>query len=162
MLAAPANRLGIRDRSIGLTHCAVAGREHEVAYLRVRDFNETEHGMEVDICVSKIAPREVKVPFGSRPSSCPVRACRAWKDEADLTAPDGFAYRPLHPRWHTVMDGGLDPETIGDVITRLGKWADLDFRSTSCGSGIRRDGLDQGVRGCRRPRPPRMGVPAHA
>ncbi|MFE2491621.1 hypothetical protein ACFXGR_52330 [Streptomyces mirabilis] len=52
MLAAPANRLGIRDRSIGLTHFAVAGREHEVAYLRVRDFNETEHGMEVDICVS--------------------------------------------------------------------------------------------------------------
>ncbi|MFE2972223.1 hypothetical protein ACFXKC_53490 [Streptomyces sp. NPDC059340] len=31
VLAAPADRLGIRDRSIGLTHFAVAGREHEVA-----------------------------------------------------------------------------------------------------------------------------------
>ncbi|MFJ8078978.1 hypothetical protein ACIQ7Q_34865 [Streptomyces sp. NPDC096176] len=39
--------------------------------------------------------------------------------------PDDFACKPLHPRWHTVMDGGLDPETIGDVITRLGRWADL-------------------------------------
>ncbi|MFI6485981.1 hypothetical protein [Streptomyces sp. NPDC050564] len=38
-----------------------------------------------------------------------------------LTAPDDFAYKPLHPRWHTVMDGGLEDETIGDVITRLGK-----------------------------------------
>ncbi|MCX4429605.1 integrase [Streptomyces mirabilis] len=130
VLAAPDNRLGIRDRSIGLTHFAVAGRQHEIAYLRLRDFTETEHGMEVDIRVSKIAPRKAKVPFGSRPSSCPVRAWRAWKDEAQLTDPDGFAYRPLHPRWHTVMDGGLDPGTIGDVITRLGTWANLGFRPT--------------------------------
>ncbi|MBA2949598.1 tyrosine-type recombinase/integrase [Streptomyces sp. PSKA28] len=128
--AAPDNRLGIRDRSIGLTHFAIAGREHEIAALRVRDLVETEHGMEVDIRVSKIKPRKVKVPFGSRPSSCPVRAWRAWKDEAQLTDPDGYAYRPLHPRWHTVMAGGLDAETIGDVITRLGRWADLSFRPT--------------------------------
>ncbi|EMF56476.1 tyrosine-type recombinase/integrase [Streptomyces bottropensis] len=130
VVAVPDNRLGIRDRSIGLTCFAIAGREHEVAFLRVRDFVVTEHGMEVDVRVSKIKPRKVKVPFGSRPSSCPVRAWRAWKAEANLTDPDDFAYKPLHNRWHTVMDGGLDPETIGDVITRLGKWAELDFRPT--------------------------------
>ncbi|MFE2993164.1 hypothetical protein [Streptomyces sp. NPDC059262] len=49
VVAAPDSRLGIRDRSIGLTAFAIAGREHEVAYLRVRDFTETEHGMEVDV-----------------------------------------------------------------------------------------------------------------
>ncbi|MFD8381734.1 integrase [Streptomyces sp. NPDC059679] len=130
VVAAPDNRLGIRDRSIGLTCFAIAGREHDVAFLRVRDFTETEHGMEVDVRVSKIKPRKVKVPFGSRPSSCPVRAWRAWKAEAELSDPDDFAYKPLHPRWHTVMDGGLDPETIGDVITRPGKWAELGFRPT--------------------------------
>lgn len=130
VLAAPETRLGIRDRSIGLTAFAIAGREHEVAHLRVRDFTETEHGMEVHVRVSKIKPRKVKVPFGSRPSSCPVRAWRAWKAEADLADPDDFAYKPLHNRWHTVMNGGLDPETIGDVITRLGTWAELDFRPT--------------------------------
>ncbi|MFG3369654.1 integrase [Streptomyces sp. NPDC048156] len=130
VLAAPETRLGIRDRSIGLTAFAIAGREHEVAHLRLRDFTETEHGMEVHVRVSKIKPRKVKVPFGSRPSSCPVRAWRAWKAEADLSDPDDFAYKPLHNRWHTVMGGGLDPETIGDVITRLGTWADLDFRPT--------------------------------
>ncbi|MFB6963070.1 recombinase family protein [Streptomyces sp. NPDC056309] len=130
LVAAPENRLGIRDRSIGLTAFAIAGREHEVAFLRLRDFVGTEHGMEVDVRVSKIKPRKVKVPFGSRPSSCPVRAWRDWKAEAQLSDPDDFAYKPLHNRWHTVMDGGLDPETIGDVITRLGKWAELDFRPT--------------------------------
>ncbi|MEV5176857.1 hypothetical protein AB0L10_38595 [Streptomyces flaveolus] len=124
VIAAPDNRLGIRDRSIGLTAFAIVGREHEVAFLRVRDVVETEHGMEVDVRVSKIKPRKVKVPFGSRPSSCPVRAWRAWKESAGLTDPDDFAYKPLHNRWHTVMEGGLDPETIGDVITRLGKWAE--------------------------------------
>ncbi|MEU9190653.1 hypothetical protein AB0D14_40305 [Streptomyces sp. NPDC048484] len=130
VVAAPDTRLGIRDRSIGLTCFAIAGREHEVAFLRVRDFVETEHGMEVDVRVSKIKPRKGQVPFGSRPNSCPVRAWRAWKEEAGLTDPDDFAYKPLHNRWHTVMPGGLDPETIGDVITRLGKWDALDFRPT--------------------------------
>ncbi|WP_406390192.1 hypothetical protein OG806_49570 [Streptomyces sp. NBC_00882] len=130
VVAAPDNRLGIRDRSIGVICFAIARREHEVAYLRVRDFVETEHGMEAKVRVSKINPRKVKVPFGSRPSSCPVRAWRTWNAEAALDDPDDFAYKPLHNRWHTVMDSGLDPETIGDVITRLGKWAELDFRPT--------------------------------
>ncbi|MFF0451094.1 hypothetical protein ACFYT4_32715 [Streptomyces sp. NPDC004609] len=40
----------------------------------MRDFVVTEHGMEVDVPVPKIQLRKVKVPFGSRPSSCPVSA----------------------------------------------------------------------------------------
>ncbi|MFD4972792.1 hypothetical protein [Streptomyces sp. NPDC058424] len=60
----------------------------------------------------------------------------AWKAEAGLSDSDDFAYKPLHNRWHTVMDGGLDPETSGDVITRLGKWAELSFRTT--GHSLRR------------------------
>lgn len=128
--AAPGNRLGIRNRSIVLTQFAIAGREHEVAYLRVRDIQAHENGLLVDIRVSKVKPRKVKVPFGTRPSTCPVRAWRAWKEEAGLSDPDDFAYKPLHPRWHTVMGGGLDPETIGDVITRLGAAAELKFRPT--------------------------------
>ncbi|MFP8886776.1 site-specific integrase [Streptomyces mangrovi] len=96
----------------------------------MRDFTETEHGMEVDVQVFKIKPRKVKVPFGSRPSSCPMRAWRAWKESAGLTDPDDFAYKPLRNRWHTVLPGGLEPETIGDVITRLGTRAKLSFRPT--------------------------------
>ncbi|MDH6629907.1 hypothetical protein M2271_007756 [Streptomyces sp. LBL] len=66
----------------------------------------------------------------SRPWTAPTRAWRAWKEEANLTDPDDSAYKPLHNRCHTVMPGGLDPETRGDAITRLGKWAELGFRPT--------------------------------
>ncbi|UXY17496.1 hypothetical protein N8I84_00975 [Streptomyces cynarae] len=85
--AAPDNLLGIRNRSIGLLHFALTAREHEVAYLRLRDIVEHENGLEVDVRVSKTAPRKVKVPFGSRPSTCPLRAWRAWKETAGLTDP---------------------------------------------------------------------------
>ncbi|MCX4411258.1 hypothetical protein OG840_59740 [Streptomyces sp. NBC_01764] len=43
--------------------------------------------------------------------------------------PDGFAYRPLHPRWHP-RHGRRPRPTIGDVITRFGTWAKLGFRPT--------------------------------
>lgn len=59
-----------------------------------------------------------------------MRAWRAWKESAGLSDPDDFAYKPLHNRWHNVLDGGLEPETIGDVITRLGAWVALSFRPT--------------------------------
>ncbi|WP_234326718.1 integrase [Streptomyces sp. NRRL S-337] len=93
----PRTRLGIRDRAIILLQFAIAGREHEVARLRLRDIVEVEHGLEVDVRVSKISPRKVKVPFGSRPSTCPVGAWRAWTEAAGLTDPDGYAFRALNP-----------------------------------------------------------------
>ncbi|URZ99447.1 integrase [Streptomyces lydicamycinicus] len=111
LAAAPDTRLGIRDRAIVLLQFAITGREHEVAHLRLRDITETEHGLEIDVRVSKISPRKVKVPFGSRPSTCPVRAWRAWTEAAGLHDPDGLAFRALHPRWHTVMDAGLVPRS---------------------------------------------------
>ncbi|GAA5607948.1 hypothetical protein [Streptomyces griseus] len=41
---------------------------------------------------------------------------------------------------HTVTDRGLDPETIGDVITAPGAGADLDVRHT--GHSTRRGSAD--------------------
>ncbi|MEU6012190.1 hypothetical protein [Streptomyces sp. NPDC047453] len=54
---------------------------------------------------------------------------RRWKQELGPdTDPDSFAYRPLHNRWHTVLKGGLNPESVGDVLTRIGARAQLDIR----------------------------------
>ncbi len=114
--ACPDNLTGIRDRALVLMHFAVAGREHELAFNRVRDYAETPAGIQADLRVSKVRPRTVPVPYGSRPSICPVRAWQAWKEAAGLDDPDGYAWRRLHNRWHTVMKGGLQPESIGDVI----------------------------------------------
>ncbi|MFH8343118.1 integrase [Streptomyces sp. AM6-12] len=128
--AAPDTLLGIRNRAIALVHYGIMGREHEVAYLRLRHIVEVVEGLDVDVRVSKVKPRKSKVPYASRPSLCPVRAWRAWKTGAGLTDPDDFAFKPLHNRWHTPMDGGLDPETIGAIITQMGADADLPIRPT--------------------------------
>lgn len=62
-----------------------------------------------------------EVPFGSRAHFCPVRAWRRWKEDARLDDdPDGFPYRRLHDRWETLLQGGLDAETVGDILTRIG------------------------------------------
>ncbi|MFF4762548.1 hypothetical protein [Streptomyces sp. NPDC001292] len=37
-------------------------------------------------------------------------------------------YRRLHHRWGTVLQAGLTPEAVGDVLTRLGTRAGLDIR----------------------------------
>ncbi|MFD3504867.1 integrase [Streptomyces sp. NPDC058678] len=126
--ACPDNLMGIRDRALVLMHFAVAGREHELAANRVRDYTDTPGGIQADMRVSKIRPRVVPVPYGSRPSICPVRAWTAWKEAAGLDDPDGYAWRRLHNRWHTVMDAGLQPESIGDVVTRAGERAGIEIR----------------------------------
>lgn len=128
--ACPDNLTGIRDRALVLMHFAVAGREHELSFNRVRDYADAPEGLLADLRVSKIRPRVVPVPYGSRPSICPVRAWTAWREAAELTDPDGPAWRRLHSRWHTVMNAGLSPEAVGDVITRVGARADIDTRFT--------------------------------
>lgn len=128
--ACPDNLRGIRDRALVLMHFAVAGREHELAFNRVRDYAETPGGLTADLRVSKVRPRIVPVPYGSRPSICPVRAWTAWREAAGLDDPDGHAWRRLHNRWHTVMEGGLQPESIGDVVTRAGERAGIEVRFT--------------------------------
>jgi hypothetical protein len=129
----PRNCSGMRDLALMTLHFAIAGREHELAWLRVRDVTEDPEGrgLIVDLRVSKVAPRKVEVPFGSRAHLCPVRAWRRWKQElGEDVDPDSFAFRRLHNRWHTVMAAGLSPEAIGDVLTRIGARAQLDIRPT--------------------------------
>ncbi|WP_306324125.1 MULTISPECIES: tyrosine-type recombinase/integrase [unclassified Streptomyces] len=131
--ALPANRFGVRDLALMTLHFAVAGREHELAHLRVRDIAEDPEGrgLTVDIRVSKVKPRKVAVPFGSRAHLCPVRAWRRWRAELGPDAdPDSFAFRAVHNRWKTVLESGLDPETVGDILTRIGARAELDVRIT--------------------------------
>ncbi|MFE2283885.1 integrase [Streptomyces sp. NPDC059443] len=135
--ALPDSLLGIRDRSLMTMHFAVAGREHEIAYLRNRDITEDPEGrgLLVDIRVSKIKPRKVKVkPLGDTPI-CAVTQWRKWKTAVEeLTGepldPDEFAFRRLHSRGTTLMPGGITPEAVGDVITRCGETAELEEHYT--------------------------------
>lgn len=129
----PDNLQGIRDLSIMTMHFAIAGREHEVAWLRERHIAEDpeDRGLITDVRISKNFPRVVQVPYGSRSHLCPVRAYRRWREASGIgNDPDNFAYRRLNSRWHTVTDDGLSPEAIGDIIARLGERAGLDIDPT--------------------------------
>ncbi|MFI6107590.1 integrase [Streptomyces sp. NPDC051310] len=129
--ACPDNLRGIRDRALVLMHFAVAGREHDLAFNRVRDYAETPGGIQADLRVSKVCPRVVFGPLRLTALSLPrVRAWQAWKEAAGLTDPDGYAWRRLHNRWNTVMDSGLQPEPIGDIVTRAGERAGIAIRFT--------------------------------
>jgi hypothetical protein len=68
--ACPDNLRGIRDRPMVLMHFAVAGREHELAYKRVRELRRDPR-RHPDLRVSKVRPRVVLVPYGSRPLHLP-------------------------------------------------------------------------------------------
>ncbi|MFF1713945.1 hypothetical protein [Streptomyces sp. NPDC058268] len=105
--ARPDNRMGLCGRALVLMRLAVAGREHELACNRVRDYADTPAGVQADLRVSKIRPRascpSPTAPVHRSARSVPGRPGRT----ADLTDPNGYAWRRMHPRWHTVMDSGL-------------------------------------------------------
>ena len=145
--ALPDSLMGARDLSMMTMSVACLAREHELAWLRVRDVTEDpeDRGLLVNIRVSKVAPRLVRVRYGSRLALCPVRAWRRWKAAAGLDAdPDGFAFRRLHNRWHTLLPGGMSPEAVGDVITRISARADLGVRHG--GHSPRRGGAEESRR----------------
>ncbi|MGV9351374.1 hypothetical protein ACWDSD_43035 [Streptomyces spiralis] len=101
--AVPDTLLGIRNRSIALMQFALTAGEHEVAYLRLRHIVEVEHGLEVEVRVSKTKPREVKVPFGSRPSTCRCTTAGtrswtgAWTQRPSATSSPSEAGGPTSP-----------------------------------------------------------------
>lgn len=135
--ALPDNLLGIRDRSLMTMHFAIAGREHEVAYLRNRDITEDPEGrgLIVNIRVSKVSPRKVKVKPLQDTRICPVTSWRKWKPAVEELAkapldPDEFALRRIHSKGTTLMKGGITPEAVGDVITRCGETAELEEHYT--------------------------------
>ncbi|MGW2038700.1 integrase [Streptomyces virginiae] len=133
--ALPDNLRGIRDRALMLIHFSIAGREHELAWLRNRHITRTDEGLVVDVAVSKNHPRIVGIPYGTRLATCPVRNWDAWKTAVEeLTGepvdPDEFAFRRIHAKGKSLMAGGITPEAVGDVITRCGEIAGLDIRLT--------------------------------
>lgn len=122
---------GIRDLAIMTTHFACAAREHELAAQYDRHVTEDEHGRGLvsDLRVSKTYPRVVQILYGSRAHLCPVRAVSRWR-EVSRPAPDDPLFRQLHSGGETILDNGLSPEGIGDVLTRLGERAGLEKRLT--------------------------------
>jgi integrase len=123
----PNSTIGIRDRALLLVGFAGALRRSELVNVRAPDVTETNEGLVIRIRRSKTDQegkgRQVAIPYGSVPETCPVRACREWIATGQLT--EGPLFRRIDRHGH-VNDRALHRDSIGTIVKRAAEAAGLD------------------------------------
>jgi site-specific recombinase XerD len=123
----PSDRLdGLRDRALLLLGFAGGFRRSQLVALDLADLEETDGGLRVRIRrggTDPAAGREVGIPFGRHPETCPVRAVRAWRDAAGITS--GPLFRAV-TRGGRVAGHQLSDRSVARVVQRAAARAGLD------------------------------------
>jgi len=123
----PPTLRGRRDRALLLLGFAGAFRRSELVSLDVGDVTPTDDGLIVHLRRSKTdqegAGRQVGIPFGSRPDTCPVRAVRAWLAASGVG--EGPLFRGVDPHGHLSRER-LSDKTVARVVKNAAKAAGLD------------------------------------
>jgi integrase len=118
---------GVRDRAILLLGFAGAFRRSELVALDVDDLTFSDAGVVVNVRRSRTdqegAGREVGIPYGTVPVTCPVRALHSWLQVAGIT--DGPVFRRVDRHGHLGV-GRLQPAAVAAVIKRAAQAAGLD------------------------------------
>src|SRR3954453_10124649 len=85
----PTRRPGAATARLLLLGFAGGFRRSELAALDVEDVQPSDDGLVVKLRRSKTDPegkgRDVGIPYGSNPSTCPVQALNAWKTAAAIS-----------------------------------------------------------------------------
>lgn len=106
---------GLRDRALLLLGFAGGFRRSELVSLDVADLRPDTDGWVVTLRRSKTdqkaTGREVGIPYGSEPATCPVRALGAWLESAGLAS--GPLFRPIR------KGGAIGPGRLTDQSVRL-------------------------------------------
>jgi len=138
--ALPATTMGDRDRALLALGFAGAFRRSELVGLDVGDLAFNRDGLEVTLRRSKTDQegqgRKVGVPYGGNPSTCPVRAVRAWLDAAAIV--DGPVFRSVN-RHGQVSADRLSDRAVALVVQRHAAAHGLDaarFGGHSLRSGL--------------------------
>ncbi len=125
--ALPSGLIGIRDRALLLLGFAGAFRRSELAALQVDHVQASKEGLVIRLPRSKTDQeaqgREVAIPYGSTPDTCPVRAYAAWIEAARLS--EGALFRRIDRHSH-INGRGLHKDSIGSIVKRAAKGAGLD------------------------------------
>jgi integrase len=125
--ALPKNLQGVRDRALLLIGFAGGFRRSELASLTVEDITVTDDGLIIRLRRSKTDQegrgREVAVPYGSHPETCPVRAYREWLAAGDFA--DGPIFREVD-RHARVQGHALHKDSIGSIVKRAAARIGLD------------------------------------
>lgn len=128
----PDTTIGIRDRAILLTGFAGALRRSELVAIDVADLQDRPEGITVTLWISKTdqegQSRQVAIPYGRDPETCPVKALRAWLSEAGIES--GPVFRPID-RHGNVADSRLSDRAIALIIKNRAGKAGLDPESYS-------------------------------
>ena len=131
----PAGPLGSRDRALLLVGFAGALRRSELVALDAADLEARDEGIVVTIRRSKTdqegAGRPIGLPYGSNPSTCPVRAVGAWMDVAAIST--GPVFRPVN-RHGRVSPGRLSPAGANRAVQRAVQRTGIDPRPYSAHS----------------------------
>jgi len=113
----PQNLRGVRDRALLLAGFAGGFRRSELAALRAEDLETMPDGVVVRLGKSKTDQegqgRSVALPYGSDPSTCPVRALRAWLEQAGITT--GPMFRAIG-RHGMVSERPLHADSVGYLV----------------------------------------------
>ena len=123
----PQDLWGVRDRALLLAGFAGGFRRSELAALCVEDLETTPDGLIVRLGRSKTDQegqgRAVALPYGSELRTCPVRAIRAWLEQADITA--GPVFRAVD-RFARVSGHALHADSVAYLVKRAAKRAGLE------------------------------------
>jgi site-specific recombinase XerD len=147
--ALPSGLIGVRDRALLLVGFAGAFRRSELVALDVTDVTETDDGLVITVRRSKADQegegRRLGVPYGSNPVTCPVRAVRAWKAAATISA--GPLWRSINR--HGRMGGRLPAAAVALAVKRAAVRAGLDpgnYAGHSLRAGLATSAAAAGVR----------------
>ena len=123
----PETAAGRRDRALLLLGFAGGFRRSELVSLNLADLTFTREGLVVKLRRSKTDPegqgREVGIPYGSNPETCPIRVLQSWLEQAGIGS--GPVFRSLN-RHGQVQPGRLSPIAVARVVKKLAMRAGLD------------------------------------
>lgn len=114
---------GIRDRAILLIGFVGALRRSEIAGLADKDIKFVEEGFELNLSQSKTGARDLVIPYGSNPLSCPVRALKKWLEVANISInilDDSLRtpiFRPINKHGH-IGERQLTGASIALIVKR--------------------------------------------
>ena len=123
----PEDLQGVRDRALLLAGFAGGFRRSELAALRVADLETAPDGLIVRLGKSKTDQegqgRPVALPYGSDPLTCPVRALRAWMQQAGIS--DGPLFRAVD-QYGLVSKRALHADSIAYLVKRAAGRAGME------------------------------------
>jgi integrase len=125
--AADAEIIGTRDRALLLLGFAGAFRRSELVGLDVEDCTFGRDGLTIVLRRSKTdqtgVGRKIGIPYGSNPSTCPIRALQDWIEQAGITA--GPLFRCVNRHGHVQTDR-LSDYGVVRIVKKLSERAGLD------------------------------------